>query len=297
MPGSLAEPAAPYQSVSLWFKTSTPDGVLFSQSADPVTSGTTTNPYARCCTSARRQAPRRLRRHRHPADVAAPVNDGSWHNVVLTSRGTQEVMYIDGAQVASCPARSAFVGAYIYLGAGFLGGSYPDEPHCKLDHGTARGLYGRMSDAATWDRQLTAAEVSSLYATGTHSGVAAHQDHPPVGKGLRAGVLRPGDLPGDAGDRCQRRVVDGGPPRPTPGRAASTWRRCWAASRSDYWRLADTGTDDRGEPVQGRDRHLQQRDPGGNRRPVRGRDGRRLQRVLVLPRAAQRPDRRGQRSR
>ena len=45
VPGSLADEAGA-MSVSLWFNTTATNGVLFSQSADPVTDATTTNPYS-----------------------------------------------------------------------------------------------------------------------------------------------------------------------------------------------------------------------------------------------------------
>ena len=166
--------------------------MLFSQSADPVTQATTSNPYSRCCTSARTASSSGASPAPAPRlSSAAAVNDGHWHNVVLTSSGTQEVMYIDGAQVASEQVTAAaFVAPYIYLGSGFLGGSFPDEPYAGSSTGTAAGFNGAMSDAATWDRQLTAAEVSRMYSDRHQPGAAAHHDHPPVREGLRAGVLQ-----------------------------------------------------------------------------------------------------------
>ena len=80
---------ARYQTVSLWFKTTAANGVLFSQSADPITGSTTANRTPRSCTSAATgSCTAGLRRHGHPAGRRPrPVNDGNWHNAVLTAAG------------------------------------------------------------------------------------------------------------------------------------------------------------------------------------------------------------------
>ena len=69
LPDSLADEAGS-MSVSLWFNSTATDGVLFSQSADTIPTWNTTNPLQPGAVHRLvRQAPRGLRRHRHPAGV------------------------------------------------------------------------------------------------------------------------------------------------------------------------------------------------------------------------------------
>ncbi len=242
VPASLADEAGT-MSVSLWFNTTATNGVLFSQSADPVTSGTTTNPYTPVLyigTSGKLHGG--FSGTGTPLMSTAPVNDGSWHNVVLTSSGTQEVMYLDGAQVASETATaSAFVEPYIYLGTGFLGGSYPDETHYGNSTATAAGFNGAMSDAATWDRPLTAAQVFSQNDIGSYATSLLTSITRPSGKvfeqvsydPVTSRVTHVTDANGGSWTVGAPSVTGSSQPYVTAVEGAQP---------SDYWRLADIGT-------------------------------------------------------
>ena len=243
VPYSLADEAGA-MSVSLWFNTTAANGVLFSQSSDPATSGTTTNPYSPVLyIGSDGKLLGGFAGTNAPLSSAAAVNNGHWHNVVLASSGTQETLYIDGNEVASQGGMTvhAFVAPYIYLGTGFLGGSYPDEPHAGSSTGTAAGFNGAMSDAATWDRQLTAAEVSSMYAIGTNPAPLLTKITRPSGKVFEQATynLVTAQVTG---------VTDASGGSWTVGAPADTGSsRKYVASvlggqPSDYWRLADVGT-------------------------------------------------------
>ena len=242
VPGSLADEAAA-MSISLWFGGANPNSVLFSQSADPISSGTTTNPYQPVLyVGSDGKLLGGFAGTGDPLSSTAPVTDGQWHNVVLTSSGTQEVMYVDGVQVASeAVTASAFVVPYIYLGDGFLGGSSPDSWYSGQSTGTASGFGGAMLDAATWDRQLTDAEVSSLYSTGMHAASLLTKITRPSGKVFEQASYDPvtSQVTG---------VTDASGGSWTVGAPADTGssRKYVAAvlggQPNDYWRLGDTGT-------------------------------------------------------
>ena len=230
-------------SVSLWFNSTAANGVLFSQSADPVTDSTTANPYSPVLyIGSSGKLHGGFAGTGTPLVSSSAVNDGNWHNAVLTSSGTQEILYIDGNEAASTSVTvPAFVQPYIYLGAGFLGGSYPDEPYSGQSTATAAHFTGSMSDAATWDRQLTAAEVAYLYGAGTRTASLLTKITRPSGKVFEqasynlvtSDVTQVTDASG--GSWAVGAPADTGSSR---GYAASVL----GALPEDYWRLADTGT-------------------------------------------------------
>ena len=242
VPDSLADEAGA-MSISLWFNSTATNGVLFSQSADPVTSSTTTNPYSSLLyigSDGKLQGG--FAGTGAPLSSSAAVNDGNWHNVVLTSCGSQEILYIDGTAVGSKTVTvSPFIQPYIYLGAGFLGGSYPDEPHAGQSPAAATFFYGAMSDAATWDRQLTPAEISLMYEVGTHAASLLTTITRPSGKTFEQASYDPvtADVThvtdANGGSWSVGAPVDNGSSRKYVASVLG-------ALPDNYWRLADTGT-------------------------------------------------------
>ena len=100
VPASLADEGA-YVSVSLTFKSSATGRVLLSESAAPVTSGTTTGAYRPVLyIGSSGKLLGGFAASGNPMSSTWSVNDGNWHNVVLTAAGNQQVMYIDGVQAA-----------------------------------------------------------------------------------------------------------------------------------------------------------------------------------------------------
>ncbi|MGH3165450.1 MAG: LamG-like jellyroll fold domain-containing protein, partial [Trebonia sp.] len=241
VPASLADDASA-MSVSLWFNSTATNGVLLSQSADPITGSTTTNPYSPVLYIGSDGAlVGGFGDGGSPMSTSAPVNDGNWHNVVLTSDGSTEVMYLDGAKVGAQSAPgTAFIEPYTYLGAGFLGGSYPDEPN-QGQTAAATYFYGAMSDVATWDRPLTAAEISGLYTAGTSPAALLTKTTRPSGKIFGQQSYDP-----VTSDVTSVTDADGG--SWTVGAPAVTGSSqvytaaVEGAEPEDYWRLADTGT-------------------------------------------------------
>jgi RHS repeat-associated protein len=242
LPASLANEAGS-MSVSLWFNSTAANGVLFSQSADSIPTWNTASPYSPVLyIGASGKLHGGFAGTGTPLGSSSAVNNGKWHNVVLTSNGTQEALYIDGSQVASKSVTvTPFVVPNVYLGAGFIGGSYPDEQYSGQSPATVAPFFGAMSDAATWDRPLTAAEVSLMYQVATNAAPLLTKITRPSGKVFEQASYDPVTAQ-------VRNVTDasGGTwAAAAPADAGSS--RTYAAAvlgtqPEDYWRLADTGT-------------------------------------------------------
>jgi hypothetical protein len=150
--------------ISLWFKTSKPDGVLFSlQGArlapagrtpggyDPVLYiGDNGNLYGQWWNGSKRR----------PLGTPSTVDDGLWHHVVLAASGHEQHLYLDGQEVGTLPGAIDLAGIsngtlHAYLGVGYIGGSWPHEHYYKNHRSTgytehftgdiARVIYSRRS--------------------------------------------------------------------------------------------------------------------------------------------------------
>jgi large repetitive protein len=166
---------ASYQSVSLWFKTSTANGVLFSYQADPIGTGTTTGSYVPALyigVDGKLLGKLWTTVWSPPISTPGPVTDGKWHHVVLAGGGNTQAMYLDGTLVGT---GSGVIQLYdangsknVYVGAGYIGGGWPDEPHQNPNDNTGYAEYftGQIADVAFYDRWLTGAQASALYGAG-----------------------------------------------------------------------------------------------------------------------------------
>ena len=242
VPASLGDDGA-LISVSLWFDA---DGVgndvLLSQSADPITHSSTTNPYTPVMYLG---SDGKLRAGfagtGTPLSSTSALDNNAWHNAVLTSTGSQETLYIDGAQAATASVTATpFIEPYTYLGAGFLGGSYPDESNSGKT-AAATFFAGGLSDAVLWDRPLTGAEVSTLYTAGTSPAALVATVTRPSAKTFEQATYDP------ATSRVTGLTdANGGSWSINAPTASGTSQVYTAAVKGgqpvDYWRLGDTGT-------------------------------------------------------
>jgi large repetitive protein len=172
---------ASYQTISLWFKTSTPNGVLFSYQADPIGNGTTAGNYVPALYvggSGKLYGKFWTQPPSAPVVTDNPVTDGKWHHVVLTGGGNIQTMYLDGAPVRSGSGTIALYNANgannAYLGAGFIGGTWPDQPHQSGTDNTGYAEYftGQIAEASFYDRWLAGSDVAALFGAG-HAAVQA----------------------------------------------------------------------------------------------------------------------------
>ncbi|WP_350276525.1 LamG-like jellyroll fold domain-containing protein [Kribbella sp. HUAS MG21] len=179
MPSKLVT-AASYQTLSMWFRTTTPEGVLFSYQKDPITNVTTAGNYVPALyvgTSGKLHAELWNGSSSGAITSPSPVTDGAWHHVVLAAAGDVQTLYLDGTAVGTLSGliklADANSTAHEYVGAGFIGGNWPDQPHQNTTgQGFATYFTGTITDVALFDRTLTAADVASL------RGAASAAAHP-----------------------------------------------------------------------------------------------------------------------
>ncbi|SEM75185.1 YD repeat-containing protein, partial [Streptacidiphilus jiangxiensis] len=162
-----------YLSVGMWFKTTTKGGVLFSYQADSLAKATTSNAYTPALYIG---ASGKLYGQFFgtgasiaPMSTSASVADGNWHFVVLAAAGNQQQLWLDGSQAASLTAQvQPIVESKTYVGAGFLGGLWPDQPHTTGNTGYATYFNGQIGEVATYEHALGATAIVSQYESAAH---------------------------------------------------------------------------------------------------------------------------------
>jgi Concanavalin A-like lectin/glucanases superfamily len=138
-------------SISVWFNTTTPDGVLVSYDGSPPSAATVSSDYEPVLyvgTDGKLQADMWPAGH---LSSTAQVDDGLWHHAVLTDNGTTETLTLDGVTQgtsAGTPNFSWATPGYLDFGAGYLGGSWPDEPDYSTtsDTGYLTNYSGKLAD-------------------------------------------------------------------------------------------------------------------------------------------------------
>jgi hypothetical protein len=187
-PAGIIPSTAVTASISIWFQTTSTDGVLVSYDGKPPSSGATVtsdyDPVLYVGTDGK------LKADWWPIgqlSSTAPVDDGLWHHAVLTANGATETLTLDGVVQGTATGVPSFTWAapgYLDFGAGYLGGAWGDEPHYEQDGNTAYLTYfsGELADVQVSFPPLTAAEYGSggpavydpvtgdeyLYASGTN---------------------------------------------------------------------------------------------------------------------------------
>jgi len=252
--------SASYQSVSLWFKANAGDsGPLFSYQADPITNSTTAGNYTPALyvgASGKLYGKFWDGASATPMVTAGSVANGAWHHVVLVGAGNAQWLYLDGALAASrtgmITTLNDFSTTNEYVGAGFLGGGWPDQPHYSTSSNTGYASFfkGSIAEVAIYDRPLTAANITAINNTGS---VAA--------KPLTS-VVRPSGNPTVSIDYnpvsskvSQVTDSNGGVWKindPTvSGSYQSYAGTVLSAGPAEYWRLAESGTSDAVNQVNG----------------------------------------------
>jgi RHS repeat-associated protein len=190
LPTSLADSAS-FESLSLWFKTGSDNGVISSYSTTPITSSTTPGSYTPSIyvgADGRLNAEYWYASGCTPAVSPGSVADGKWHHVVLSAAGTTQTVWLDGSVIGTLSgAVSISAGAtqtYNYLGAGFIGGGWPDESHQGQSGNTgyAQFFNGSIADAAFYTRPLVQSDVTALYNAGENASTLLTGITRPTGK-------------------------------------------------------------------------------------------------------------------
>ncbi|MGD0557188.1 MAG: LamG-like jellyroll fold domain-containing protein, partial [Streptosporangiaceae bacterium] len=247
LPTSLVS-GAQYQSVSLWFKTSSDNEVLFSYSDDKITAGTTTGGYTPTLYvgSDGKLYGEFWTGSVEPIVSTSAVNNGQWHQVTLTAAGDTQIMYLDGAKVGSLSGTIDVTKEdYDYVGAGFTGGLWPEESYYNTSSNTGTASYfdGDISDVAFWDRPVTSAEVSAMYTADTQAAGLLTQVTRPSGSVYAQVTYDP------LTNRVDTVTDSNGGTWTLHAPAMSGSSQVYVSSvlgaqPEDYWRLGDDGTTD-----------------------------------------------------
>ncbi|MBI3687533.1 MAG: discoidin domain-containing protein, partial [Actinobacteria bacterium] len=167
------------EALSMWFKTSTPGGVLAAASDNPVAATQTGTgnfaPLLYVGTDGKLNGLIWQDILPVPIQTATSVADGKWHHVALSGSWNAQVMWLDGVQVGTAPGAGTlgwispqpWLFAHTYVGAGYLGGSWPDQAHPGSS--TLYGTYfnGSIADAGYFARSINQTDVSVQYLSGT----------------------------------------------------------------------------------------------------------------------------------
>ena len=234
---------AKYQTVSLWFQTTTPGRVLFSASSNGLgaTTSQSFNPVLYVGSDGKLKG-EFFNGSVAPMTSPSAVDDGQWHNVIIADSASGEALYLDGAKVGSLSAGlSSQSMTHIYAGAGFLGGSWPDEPHQGQSGGYESFFSGDISDVAVWDRQLTATEAAALYTDGTNPAALLTKVTRPSGSVDAQVAYDP--LTGRVTSDTDANGGTWGVAAPTVSGSSHVYvASVMGAFPQDYYRLADVGT-------------------------------------------------------
>jgi len=236
-----------YQSVSMWFKTTTAGGVLFSYNQDPLTNATTPHDYtpALYIDKFGKLRGEFWTGQAHPINSNVVVTDGAWHHVALAGAGSSQTLYLDAVArgtlnepIARFTADSA---NNVNIGGGFVGHSWPDHVNTGNVPGVANFFKGSISDVGFFNQSLSPAAVTAL----RQSGVSAH---PVLTKVIRPSGGVTAKVTYDQKTGKVATVTDennGTWTMGTPEVVGSG--EVYAASvlgarPKDYWRLGETGT-------------------------------------------------------
>ncbi|MEU3890796.1 LamG-like jellyroll fold domain-containing protein [Streptomyces sp. NPDC029041] len=154
--------AAAFPAIELWFKTTTPSGVLVGfQDEELGEKPTSWRPVLNIDGSGKLRGEFYLSGVSGATPIVSPqtVTDGKWHHAVLSAGATAQTLYLDGAKVGSLSgAITEQSGDYAYLGGG-----YGSSGWMGLASGTYR-FKGQMDEVAVYHHPMDAATVAEHYA-------------------------------------------------------------------------------------------------------------------------------------
>jgi RHS repeat-associated protein len=152
------------QTVGLWFKTTSTSQVLLGAASGPLNASSWPGFDAPLYIGSDGE----LRAEAWTGDAYTPmsspnaVNDGAWHYAVLTIAAGSQTLYLDGKNVATKSGTVSMGNSSVTLGAGWLGGTWPDN---KAAGATPVVQYfaGSLAHVAVFRSTLSDAQVSELW--------------------------------------------------------------------------------------------------------------------------------------
>jgi hypothetical protein len=157
-PAGTIPPTDTTPKIIIWFRTTTPGGILVSLDGDPLPSsggtGSTTSTYDPVLyigTDGHLYGEWWNGSALSPAVSASPVDDGLWHRAVLTSYGTSQTLYVDNQNGVTINGtiNIASQGSHLTFGAGYIGYHWPTEPHYNQNGSTGYADYFTGDIAST----------------------------------------------------------------------------------------------------------------------------------------------------
>jgi RHS repeat-associated protein len=176
------------QTISMWFKTTATNGVLFSYSKTGITSGSTSDYYVPALYVG---SDGKLRgefwvtgESDNPITSSTAVNDGAWHHVALVVEGDAQKLYLDhslqGSKTGPISLASTSWGN-TYVGVGYVGEAWPGHALTGASPALPSYFNGSISDVAYYAAALTSADVYRLHRSGTGSNLVLKEVARPSG--------------------------------------------------------------------------------------------------------------------
>ena len=137
--------------ISLWFKTTTPDQILASVQASPLSSGPTIpggyDPVLYIGTDGKLYA-EWWNASIDPIVSPGTVDDGLWHHAILTGYPNGQSLYLDNQPSIYLPGSINGNMANFTIGGGYIGGGWPTESHYQQNGNTGYSEYfkGHIAD-------------------------------------------------------------------------------------------------------------------------------------------------------
>jgi RHS repeat-associated protein len=177
---SLHMGTGPSFTYSLWFKTTTANGVLVSASDNPLQATSTFGNFVPALyVGSDGKLNGLFWQNTQPTPIvsSAAVTDGKWHHVVFSSAPNLQTMWLDDKQVGTQPGWAAlgdtaiapWLLQYTYVGSGYLGYTWPDQPHPNSSTVYATYFNGTIAGVSYYNRPLTTADVGGQYSAATHA--------------------------------------------------------------------------------------------------------------------------------
>jgi large repetitive protein len=161
------------QSVSMWFSTTHTGGVLLSYQAAALSAGSTSENYTPALYVG---SDGKMEAGFWPIPqiaTAKPVNDGAWHHVVLSAAATTQSLYLDGTLVGTTTGTilspQDFGQANDYIGTGYIGGGWPDQPHQGQNAATPLYFNGSIGEVAFYRSALSGDQAAAQWAAAQRS--------------------------------------------------------------------------------------------------------------------------------
>ncbi|WP_405603897.1 DNRLRE domain-containing protein [Streptomyces sp. NBC_01410] len=235
LPGTALS-ASTVLSVELWFKTTTP-GTLVGFQDKQLSEGQPNrwNPILGINQAGKLHGGFELKGvGTTPVTSPGTVTDNAWHHAVLTSTGTEQILYLDGTRLGSVPGVVDHYGkTFTYLGAGYSNSSWDGGP------AGVRRFTGSMDEVAVYHRALDAGAIRAHFEARTGASKLTKSTLPSGRVGATV------EYDGDTGRATKVTDESGGlwqisEPRYEAGSQAYG-DAVTASGPVNYWRLGDSG--------------------------------------------------------